>query len=126
MILVVAVALILLAPKTISHFKYVRTHDTFGKILVTLDKTLSPDSGKQYDVAKETKERFPSVVVKDGKIIDGWGHPIEVSIKETNDRFDVQMKSPGADGIINTKDDVIREESVMALPIPLSSPGSSQ
>jgi hypothetical protein len=110
---VLALVVFLVTGKVREQVKIMKTLDTAGKILVTLDQTLPSESSPTYDVVSETKKRFPSVRVKNNRLIDDWGAPIDLSVAEVEHNFQIVIRSAGPDGVMQTADDVIRSEVLL-------------
>ena len=85
-----------------------------GQIIVAVDRTLGAAPLRDYDPVFETKKLF-DVQVIDGKIIDAWSNPIEISIQQHEKGFSLKLISPGPDGIAGTKDDYVQQFDVVPL-----------
>ena len=89
--------------------KTARTQDTIALIITAMDRRLNHETWESgYDPVLETKREFPEVRVRDGRIVDEWGSPIEVTIKEDQTGFSFNIVSPGKDGRLGTSDDLRR------------------
>jgi len=96
--------------KTRNQVRRMTTLDSMGQILVALDRTAGESPLEQYDPVVETQKIFPSISVRNGQIMDGWGNPIKISIKRVKTGLQAYFTSAGPDGVMGSKDDVIREE----------------
>jgi len=114
-ILVLGFAAFFIFLKTQNQIKRTKTFDTFGQILVTLDRTLGTNSQALaiYDPATETKKIFPFVPVTNGQILDAWNRPIKIKLARIENSTQVSLTSFGSDGIIGTKDDLIQNEILL-------------
>lgn len=83
-----------------------KTLDSIGQVYVTLSKTLNTNQLDHYDAVAETRKQFPSIPITNNQIADAWGNPIRISIKRVEKGFRLDFASAGADGVIDTKDDV--------------------
>ena len=89
-----------------------------GQITVTLDRTLEKSKPlDEYDPVSETRKLFPSAVSMNGKIMDGWGRPIVISIKRIEKGFEISLASAGPDGIMHTENDLSEEMSLSDEPV---------
>ena len=89
------------------------TWDSMGQILVAVDKTLDSEKLNGYNPVIETQRLFPSIPIKNGQVMDAWNNTIEISILPVLQAgFEVSIISPEPDGIMHTKDDLIRKEFI--------------
>jgi hypothetical protein len=75
------VVITILAFTVRDQIKRTRTRDTFGKVFVALSAVPHPTLTEAMIVA-EVKNRFPALAVGDGKLLDDWEHPIQMSIEK--------------------------------------------
>jgi hypothetical protein len=86
--------------------KAVKTLDSMGQIYVALSRSLGNEPLEKYNAVAETLKLFPSLSVTSNQIADAWGRPIKISITKVGKGFNINLESPGADGRIDTKDDI--------------------
>ncbi len=87
-----------------------KTFDTMGQILVTLDKSLNSKSINGYNPAMEARKIYPLIPEKDGQILDAWGQPISLAIQPAENGFQIHIISAGPDKTMGTADDIIKDE----------------
>ena len=92
-----------------SQLAVIKTQDTIGQILVAVDKA-SGGASAEYDFVRQTRAYFPSVPVKDGKIIDSWGNVIKIITVPEFDGLRIDIISAGPDRVYGTSDDIVRSE----------------
>ena len=85
------------------------TGDTIAQIMTTLGNTPPGTDPLKIDVTTEAIKRFPKLPVRKGQIIDAWGNAIVLNSKETSEGWHVTITSPGHDGVLGTKDDLVRD-----------------
>ena len=98
----------------ITQIKRVKTLDCMGLIMITLGRTLPIGSSlpKEYDSVMEAKKLFPEIPIVNHEIMDGWMNPIRISLKREGTNFQVECVSAGPDGIMGTKDDLVKKYAV--------------
>ena len=89
-----------------------RTHDVFGKIIVTLDKRLNSTNWLEFQLAQEVQSSFPEIKVSSFGILDAWGNAIRVELSTNAEVFNVIMVSSGKDHHFKTSDDITRAISI--------------
>lgn len=89
--------------------KRMKTYDSMGQILVAIDKEIGKKSMADFNPVTETQKVFPDISVVRGQIVDGWGNPMVISVEDVSQGYRVIIKSCGQDGILGTKDDLIRD-----------------
>ena len=99
--------------KTVFYIKRMRTLDTMGQIYVSLSNSLGKTPLEKYNAVLETQKAFPDISVKDGKITDAWGNPIEISIQKIEKGYKVCFISGGSDGKVGTCDDVVDKRLIL-------------
>ena len=88
------------------------TFDTVTMITVVCSKTLYDEEWeKGYRPEEQAITMFPGKLkTSGGRILDGWGHPIIISVQNMAECFSITITSAGPDGRIGTEDDIIRHQ----------------
>jgi hypothetical protein len=102
-----AFALVAVGIRINSARKRMTTQDTFGQILVTLDKTLTRNNWQlEAEHVEEVRKEFPNISVADGHFLDQWSRPISLKIELEGTKFVITLASRGPDAIEGTPDDM--------------------
>ena len=98
----------------------------FSEITGGISNSIGDQLRPGYDPALECRKRSPELKTdSQGRILDGWGNPITISIQKLNDVYQVTITSPGSDGILGTKDDLRKDVEFYELKKATTNPTST-
>jgi hypothetical protein len=93
---------------TVRQIKKARTLSSMALISVAVSRGLETKALAEINPAYETQKLFPSIPGTNHQIFDAWGNLMRVSLERVQDGVNVAIVSPGPDGKVNTKDDMVQ------------------
>jgi hypothetical protein len=95
--------------------KRMTTLDTFGQIIVTLDRTLTRNNWQlEAEHVEQVRKEFPNISVAEGHFLDQWAQPISLKIELEGTRFVITLVSHGPDAVNGTRDDITQRMLIEA------------
>ena len=113
-LLVLAATIVMIAVQIRDQIRKTKTYDLIGKVVVTMDKTLFETNWPRYEAAKETKQMFPEVDVDKTHILDAWSRPLRIQTKTNDNIVQVEIRSAGKDGFLESDDDLVGAFTIKA------------
>ena len=89
-----------------------QTNETLALIIATASnyKGDIKDLKNGQFLVTQIHAQYPNVTIYDGTVLDAWKHPIKIQTTEQDNKISIMTTSSGPDGVIGSKDDIIKSD----------------